>query len=1001
MTKTNRLFAWILGLFLVVLALMRLLTVYTDYLWMGSIDQQAVFTKLLWTKGALGLVMGAVFFIWLWFNVRLARRKPIEDVPLIGKRLLPDEDREQIEIYADKALLIFCLIGAIFAAVYAAAQALPLLQFFNAVPFGKTDAMFGKDVGFYIFRLPFILYLYRTAMYMIVFALITSLLIHLYQENIRLVGNTIHADSRARRQLLLLLGAALVVKIYGYRLAMYNLLYSGTGKVFWGASYTDVYARLPVLWLMMLVALGTAVVIFLSVKRRSFKAAGWSLGLLIVASLLGGTVYPAAIQKLVVGPNQLEKEQLYIRRNIEATRDAFGLTQVHRSTYTVETSITPARLDANRETLKSIRLWDYRPVETTFDMLQTLRSYYSFPGVDVDRYRVGGELRQVSISARQLDYTKLPSTNWLNERLIYTHGYGAVVSPVNEADSRGLPIFWVSGLPPTSTVPQMEIKQPAIYYMSASLPPLIELVSSPPSLEGPLSDGQSPAMPGGSAAGPGAAPPPALTGPLSKQPAGEVSYVLVNTKQQELDYPSLASGDSTPTGGDQNQMTSYKGQGGVLLNSFFRRVAFAARFSDLQILLTAYLKSDSRIQINRYLPQSLTAAASFMIYDPDPYLVMEDGNLRWICDAYTASSRYPYATLASEIAADSVNLPRVNYLRNSVKVVVDAYEGKPTFYVVDPQDPIVQCYRKIFPTLFTDAGQMTPTIRRHLRYPLLQFLTQAKVYGLYHIEDPTTYFSREDQWAVPPEVYQGAPRPTEPYYVVMQLPGTDQQQFLVMLPFVLKGREERVAVAWMAAICDDPDYGKLVVYDFPKGEAVMGPMQFEGLIDQNPQISQDFTLWGQSGSRVVRGNTLMIPIDGNMLYIEPVYLVSTEKNAIPQLQRVIVAHGEKIVMEPTLDQALTSLFGVELNLAEGGPKKIIVSGFGATTASPAVAPPAVPGSAAVSPVPATGTNQELIKRASQTFQEGDAARQKGDLATYQQKMKEVGQILRQLEGSGG
>jgi uncharacterized membrane protein (UPF0182 family) len=997
-TRPNRIFAWILGIVLVVLGLMRLLTLYTDYLWMGSVGQQAVFTKLLCTKVGLGLVMGIVFFAWLWLNLRLARRKPAEDVTLIGKRLLPDEDREQIEQYADKALLIFCIIGALFAAFYAAAQALPLLQFLNAVPFGKADALFGNDAGFYIFRLPFLVYLYRSAMYMVVIALIAVVLIHLYQENIRLVGNTVHANSRARKQVLILLGLALLVKIYGYRLAMYNLLYSSTGKVFSGASYADVHARLPVLWLMMAVALGTAVIVLATINRRNFKAAGWALGVLIVVSLLGGTVYPAAIQRLVVIPNQLEKEQPYLRRNIEATRDSFGLTQVHRRTYTVATSISPQRLDASRETLKSVRLWDYRPLETTFDMLQTLRSYYSFPGVDVDRYEVGGELRQVSISARQLDYTKLPAINWLNQHLIYTHGYGAVVSPVNEADSRGLPVFWVSGLPPVTTVPQMEIKQPAVYYQSAALPPLIELVSSPPSLPTAGQEQPAPATPGGPGAGPPAAPPPVPTGPLYKQPAGEVPYVLVNTNQPELDYPSLG-GTNQAAGSDQNKMTSYQGQGGVVLNSFFRRLAFAARFSDLQILLTTYLKPDSRIQINRYLPQQLSAVAPFMIYDPDPYLVVEDGRLRWICDAYTASSRYPYATLASQVSTDAVNLPGVNYLRNAVKVVVDAYDGIPTFYVVDPQDPMVQCYRKIFPTLFTDQQQMTPTIRRHLRYPLLQFLTQAKVYGLYHIEDTTTYFSREDQWAVPPEVYQGAARPTEPYYVVMQLPGADRQQFLVMLPFVLKGREERVAVAWMAAICDDPDYGRLVVYDFPKGEAVMGPMQFEGLIDQNTQISQDFTLWNQSGSRVVRGNTLMIPIDGNMLYVEPVYLVSTEKNAIPQLQRVIVAHGEKIVMEPTLDEALTRLFGVQLDLAAGGPQKIIVSGPGAGAAAPTVTPPA-PGGAGVAPVAPSEGNRELIQRANQAFQEGDAARRQGDLATYQQKMEEVGRILKQLETSG-
>ncbi len=994
MTRANRVFAWLVGLVLIVLGLMRLLTIYTDYLWMGSVGQQAVFVKLFWTKVALGLAVGALFCVWLWLNVRLARRKQPQDVTLIGKRLLPEEDREQIERYADRALLIFTLLGGLFAGLYAAAQALPALVWAHAVPFGTTDPLFGKDVGFYVFRLPFVLYVYRSAMYMVVFALIAATLIHLYQENIRLVGNTIHANAWARRHVLSLLALALFLKACGYRLAQYNLLYSDTGKVFWGASYADVHAKLPVLWIMLGLAILTGGVVLASIRRRDFKHAGWSLGILVVFSLLGGTIYPQAIQRLVVIPNQLEKEEPYLRHNIKATRAAFDLERVQRSTYQVKMDISAPRLEASRETLKSVRLWDYRPLETTFDMLQTLRSYYSFPGVDVDRYEVGGELRQVSISARQLDYTKLPSNNWQNRHLIYTHGYGAVVSPVNEADSRGLPVFWVSGLPPQSTVAQMEIKQPAVYYMSSALPPLIELVSSPPTVA-PRGEA-APSQPSAPGATPIAAPAPAPSSVLVKQPAGEVPYVLVNTKQPELDYPTLAEGGQS-AGHDQNVWVHYQGQGGVPIGGLFRRLAFAARFSDLQILLTAYLKPDSRIQLNRYLPQMLQALAPFMIYDPDPYLVVHEGRLVWICDAYTSSSRYPYSTLASRVSQDAVNLPGINYLRNSVKVTVDAYEGTPTFYVVDPQDPVVQCYRSIFPSLYTDGEQMPAEIRKHLRYPLLQFLTQAKVYGLYHIEDTTTYFSREDQWALPPEVYEGKSRPTEPYYVVMQLPGAERPQFLVMLPYVLKGREERVAVAWMAAICDEPDYGRLVVYEFPKGEGVMGPMQFEGLIDQNTEISQAFTLWSQAGSRVVRGNTLLIPIDGNMLYVEPVYLVATEQNAVPQLQRVIVAHGEQIVMEPTLDRALAKLFGVDLQLAAGGPRKIVVSGPAGVTTAPtlpgaALSPPSPP-----APAAPAGNLADLIRQANQVFAEGDAALRQGDLATYQQKMREVGRILQQME----
>jgi uncharacterized membrane protein (UPF0182 family) len=1013
-TRSQSRFTWVLGLIVLILVIGRAVTIYTDYLWMGSVGQAAVYSKLFWVQLALGLSVGVIFFVWLWGNLRLARRSQPQDVVLLGKRLLPDEDREQIERFAGRALLIFAAIGALYAGSQAANQALTLLQYRHAMPFGQADPLFGKDAGFYVFQFPWLMYIYHTIMSMIVVTFVGTLLVHLYQENIRLVGNTIHANPWARRQLLTLLALALLFKVWGYRLAQYNLLYSHSGGFFWGASYTDIAGRLPVLWIMMVLALATAAACLLTIPRRDFRWTGWSVALLLVVSLVGGSGYPAAIQRLVVIPNQLTKEEPYVKNNIAATRAAFGLESLTRTTYPVRSDIDMNVLRASRETLKSIRLWDYRPLEATFDMQQTLRPYYTFPGVDVDRYQVAGELRQVSISARQLDYNKLAGgINWQNQHLIYTHGYGAVVSPVNETDNSGLPLYWVSGLPPVSTVPQMEIKRPGVYYMSQALPPLIELVSSPETLqpEAPPAGPPGGGPPGGPMPGqPGPAAPPAPSvfgSPLAKTPPGEVPYVLVNTTVGELDFPSLGQAGTATTGSEENQYTRYSGQGGVQLNGFFRRLLFTLRFADLQILLTGYLKPESRIQFNRYLPASLMEVAPFLMFDPDPYpMIADDGSLKWICDAYTVSDRYPYSTLASQISAD-VNPLEWNYLRNSVKVTVDAYDGRPTFYIVDPSDPMVKCFQAIFPTLFTDQGQMPPDVRRHLRYPLLQFMTQAKVYGLYHMEDVNTFFTREDMWAIPPEIHGTTQRPMEPYYVVMKLPGGDKEQFLLMLPFVLKGREERNAVAWMAAICDQPDYGKLVVYDFPKDKLVTGPMQWEGLIDQKPQISSQFTLWNQSGSRVVRGNTLMIPVDGGLLYIEPVYLVATEQNAVPQLQEVIASEGERIVMEPTLDQALTRLFGENLGLTEGGPPTISLAAATAA-ALPATPAPAQP-AAQPAPAPATApagpalsaNSRDLIRQANQLYNEGQAALRQGDLATYQAKMKQVGEVLSKLQTQGG
>jgi len=408
---------------------------------------------------------------------------------------------------------------------------------------------------------------------------------------------------------------------------------------------------------------------------------------------------------------------------------------------------------------------------------------------------------------------------------------------------------------------------------------------------------------------------------------------------------------------------------------------------DIQILLTTYLQPKSRIQLNRYLPQRLQAIAPFIMYDPDPYLFIEDGKLQWICDAYTATNRYPYSALVTRVTKERINLPPLNYLRNSVKVVVDAYHGTPTFYVVDPSDPLVRCYRKIFPSLFTDAGQMTPTTRQHLRYPLFLFVTQAKVYGLYHMEDPTTFYNREDWWALPPEIFAQTRRMTEPYYVVMKLPHAAQEQFLLMVPYVLSGREERVAVAWMAGICDDPDYGKLIVYDFPKGQTVQGLWMIEARINQDPQISSYFTLWGQEGSRVIRGNLLMIPLDGSLLYVEPVYLVASD-NPVPELHQVILAYGDRIVMEATLDQALYRMFGSDLQLSE--------IGLPVTPAGEEMAPPTVEALVPGVP-PKPGNLRDLIQQALALETESEQALSRGDLGTYQQKQREQAEILRQID----
>lgn len=953
--------------FVVILAgtiLIKLLTLYTDYLWMASVGQAAVFTRILGTKVLLGVIVGLLFFVWLWINIRIARRPLPADITIIGKRLLPEEERAQIEQYAGRALLIFALAGGALAGLYASGRWLEYLQFTHAVDFGSTDPLLGRDVGFYVFRLNFIQYLWRLCFYAVGIAFVISVLVHLYQEAIRMVGNTIHALPRARRHCLGLLALALFLKIYGYRLIQFNLLYSQRGEFFSGASFADAHAKFPVLYLMMVLVAIVGIIMLVSIPRRDFKLAGWALAILLAVSFLGGSAYPNLIQRLVVLPTQLEKEYEYAQHNIQMTNQAYGLDQVKESLFAAQDNIDAQVIQDNPQTIRNIRLWDHRPLETVYDQLEALRAYYNFADVDVDRYWLNGEYRQVMLSARQLDYAKLPPPiTWVNQYLTYTHGYGVCMSPVDEIGKAGLPIKWIEGLPPRSVFGELEVTRPAIYYMAAIRPRLIEAISPPEVLP-------APPVATGPQAEPGAGPP---TGPAAAagipQPKA-TKFAIVNTRKKEFDYPR------TGGGAEGNVMTQYQGRGGVPLSGWFTRLAFAARFMDVQILLTEYIQPGSKILINRYLPDRLMAIAPFLVFDPDPYLTVIEGQLKWICDSYTFSRMYPYSTRQPQY----INL---NYIRNSVKIACDAYDGLPIFYVVDPNDPLVQCYQKIFPTLFAPASQMPEQTRAHLRYPQLLFIIQAQTFADYHMRDPETFFQREDSWAIPPEVYREGTRMMEAYYVVMKLPGEDKEEFLLMLPFVLRGREDWVMVAWMAARCDPPHYGELIVYKFPKGTRTFGPMQMESRIRAVPEISEEFTLWGSVGSRVIQGNLLIIPINDSLLYVEPVYVeVAEAQRAIPALHRVIVAAGDRIVMEPTLDAALSKLFG-----------RVVEPAVKPTRPTPATEAPTAP------LPPELRQVKELIQRALDLEAEAMALLRAGDLAGYQAKQQEQKKILEQLNAT--
>jgi uncharacterized membrane protein (UPF0182 family) len=495
--------------------------------------------------------------------------------------------------------------------------------------------------------------------------------------------------------------------------------------------------------------------------------------------------------------------------------------------------LTPEALADAEPTTTNIRLWDYRPVRDTYSQIQEFRLYYDFVDVDVDRYSLDDTYRQVTLSAREMATEQLQSRTWLNEHLQFTHGYGLVLSPVNEVTSDGLPELWVRDLPPR-TVPGLEITRPEIYH-------------------GEKTD----------------------------------SYVFVNSTIEEFDYPS----------GDQNITTTYEGHGGVLMDSPLKRAAFAYRFGDVSVVLSNYLTRETRVMLYRNVHERVRQVAPFLLYDSDPYLVIADGRLIWLQDAYTATSMYPYSQPYYD---------RFNYIRNSVKVTIDAYDGDVTFYVVDNQDPLIRAYAAIFPALFKPWDQMPPALRSHVRYPEGLFLIQAEMNNTYHMQNPTVFYNKEDLWATAHDVSGGTEQPMEPYYVILRLPGQEMQEFVLIQPFTPANKQNMVA--WMAARCDGEDYGKLLLYKFNKQELVYGPLQIEARIDQEPVISSQLSLWNQRGSQVIRGNLLVIPIEHSLLYVEPLYL-QAETGQLPELKRVIVASGDRIIMTTTLDEALASFGG--------------------------------------------------------------------------------------------
>ena len=716
-----------------------------------------------------------------------------------------------------------------------------VLRFLHQAPYGRSDPQFGKDIGFYLFSLPVYVAFKNWLFWLIALAGLMAGAIYLLHGDIRFDPPPWSASPAAISHASALIGLFLVVKAWSYALDRYLLLYDDNGVVV-GAGYADVHVELPALWLLIGLAAVAAIVAFANMRRRSAPLVIAAAMLVFGGAFVFGDAVPALVQRFYVKPSELQLERPYIQRNIDLTREAYDLGRITVKPFPAEQDLTFQSLEKDSGTVNNIRLWDWRPLLAAYAQLQEIRTYYRFLDVDVDRYHLGSSYQQVMISARELIPSLLPANaqTWVNLHLLFTHGDGAVMSPVTQKSAEGLPIFYLKDIPPVADGGPA-ITQPRIYF-------------------------------GESAAG----------------------YVIVKGATPEFDYPK----------GSDNAYTTYDGRDGVPIGGPLWRSLFAWYFNDLNILLSRYVTGESRILFHRNIQDRVRMIAPFLRLDRDPYLAIGEGRLSWIQDAYTVSDWFPYANPEPQ-GGD------INYIRNSVKIVIDAYNGTIDFYVADAADPIVATYRRIFPSLFKPLDAMPPDLQQHIRYPEDLFTLQALQYRAFHMVAPEVFYNREDLWqfprepATPDEIEAGGGTRMAPYYIMMRLPGEAQTEFFLMLPMTPSQRENMIA--WLAARCDPPEYGKLIVYEFPKDKLIYGPFQIEALINQNTDISQQISLWNQMGSRVIRGNLLVVPIGASILYVSPLYL-RAEAGELPELKRVIAAYGDRVVMEETLPAALAALF---------------------------------------------------------------------------------------------
>ena len=892
MTKGKARYLILLGfVFLILPLFFTVLNLYTDWLFFTETGYTSVFIKTLSTKISTGLSFGIVFLFFVLVNITIANRTnfPQRDISVIEGVINPFR-AGGIERVIKPLTIIAGVARSIFAAQWGALRWEDFLLFKNSLAMGTNDPLLARDVGFYLFKLPFIESLNGFAGFTLVLTIIAVAANYFFRGGIFISERLISIDSKVKKHIGILAGLVILNIGFGFYLDTFRLLFSEHGAVF-GAGYMDIHAKLYFYRILIFITPFAGIVFMAGIVRGSRRLTFLPPVLVSAVYIIGIVAYPYVLHKFKVAPNELALETPYIEQNIKFTRLGYNLNKIEVKPFDVNYNLSGKDIEKNDATIKNIRLWDHSPLLRTYSQLQQIRTYYKFADVDNDRYAINGEYMQVMLAPRELSYNDLPSKNWINERLIFTHGNGITLGPVSRISREGLPEFIIKDIPPVSEV-DLKVTRPEIYY-----------------------------------------------GELSN------NYVIVKTKVPEFSYPTS----------EGNVYTTYEGSGGVRLGSLFKRALFSVKFKTEKILLSSDISGESKILYYRNILDRVRTVAPFLLFDQDPYMIVtKDGRLVWIVDAYTVSSRMPYSKPTER---------RINYIRNSVKVVIDAYNGSLGFYVSDPSDILIKVYSKIFPDIFKSFQEMPDELRQHIRYPHRLLQIQASMFAAYHMTDPKVFYNKENLWEVPAfgEVLM------EPYYTIMKLPGEKKEEYILLLPYTPAKRDN--LAAWFAARCDEPNYGELLIYTFPRDRLIFGPKQVDARINQDSYISQQLTLWDQRGSEVIRGSLLVIPIERSLLYVQPLYLAAADKVGLPELRRVIVAYENDVVMEENLELALQRLFGA---------KKAIVGKADGTAED------------------IKSTSAELAKEAMRVFERAIELQRQGNWAGYGEEIKKLGQLLKRI-----